>query len=291
MTIQSNSLKKAKRHFFDISLLLIFVLGIFLYPNTAFLKTINKNNILELVNQERQRAGLEMLAQNETLDQAASKKAEAIIASQMFAHEINDQKFSSWVKDSGYKYSFVGENLAIDFVSAEGAVKAWLESVTHKQNILNPRFQETGIAVREGTFNNLNTILVVQIFGTPLYQANLSLDKNSSPAKNTSLLSSNALPALSYQSQVKNNPYYFTNNYLNSSQSKINNQPVATINENIFKVKNINNSMLFQSSASALETFNMAFLLTLVLSLAMTFVYLTSNHLLRKNQIQKQHQG
>lgn len=148
--------------------LLAIVLGIFLLPKTAQMAAITQDKLLELTNRERLKAGLSSLKTNHQLEIAAKAKAEAILINQIFDHTINGRKFSVWVKDSGYKYSLAGENLAIDFVTSEGVVKAWLASADHRENLLNGEYADTGIAVIEGKFDGLNTIIVAQIFGAPL---------------------------------------------------------------------------------------------------------------------------
>jgi hypothetical protein len=152
---------------FGISLISI-MLGIFLLPQLAFLSTITPDTIINLTNKERSKYGLNTLTANQLLSQAAYNKADAIFKSGKFTHQINNRKFSSWIKDVGYKYSYVGENLAVDFITAEGVIEAWLESETHKKNLLNNQFSEIGIAVVEGEFQGQNTTLVVQIFGAPI---------------------------------------------------------------------------------------------------------------------------
>jgi hypothetical protein len=143
------------------------LMGIFLLPQPAHLAEINSDNIFELINTERQKENLEPLTANHLLTKAAYQKGEEIINSNIFQHTINNKKFSEWIKETGYKYSYVGENLAIDFVTAEGTIQAWLESETHRMNILNPVYKETGIAIINDKFNNAETTLIVQIFGTP----------------------------------------------------------------------------------------------------------------------------
>lgn len=150
---------------FILSLILV---GIFLLPNIAFLSTISDENIIVLTNKEREKAGLSALSANQLLTKAAIQKSRDIINSQAFQHNINGRKFSSWVRDAGYEYSYTGENLAIDFYSAEGVLKAWLNSPSHKKNLLNENFTEIGVAVVEAEFENQKTLLVVQVFGAPL---------------------------------------------------------------------------------------------------------------------------
>jgi hypothetical protein len=189
--------------------LLIVLMGIFLLPKTAYLSTINAENIIKLTNKTRQNEKISPVTANQVLTQAAYTKAQDLIKAQIFSHTINNKKFSSWVKEANYEYSFVGENLAIDFASSEGVIKAWLESPTHKKNLLNNKFTEIGVAVLEASFQGENSILVVQIFGTPLSssQKNLNLTKIKK--------SENKLSELNIQEEN------LMNNVRNSSSSSI----------------------------------------------------------------------
>ncbi|MDO8667950.1 MAG: CAP domain-containing protein [bacterium] len=147
--------------------LLGFAIGIFLLPQVAYLSTITPEKLIELTNLERQAAGLNLLTANQSLTQAAILKGEAIFETNTFKHTINDKKFSAWVRDTGYNYSYVGENLAIDFATSEGVIEAWKNSPLHKKNLLNPYYQEIGISAAPGKFQGQDTIVVVQVFGAP----------------------------------------------------------------------------------------------------------------------------
>jgi len=147
--------------------LIVIMIGVFLLPNKAYLAGIEKERLIELTNAERQAAGLKSLSLNEILDQAAMKKAGAILESQIFDHELNGRRFSSWIKDAGYEYSVVGENLAMDFISDQGVFKAWMDSPSHRRNILNPDYRHIGLAIVEGSFQDQSTIIIVQMFGAP----------------------------------------------------------------------------------------------------------------------------
>lgn len=148
--------------------LLVILMGIFLLPNLAYLSSITPEKIIELTNLEREKNNAKPLRANRLLNEAAFEKASAILETQTFQHTIKDKKFSSWIKETGYDYSYVGENLAIDFATAEGVVTAWINSEAHKSNLLNPRFTEIGIATIEGKFEGEDTIVVAQIFGEPI---------------------------------------------------------------------------------------------------------------------------
>jgi hypothetical protein len=141
--------------------------GIFLLPKIGFMAVLSPDQLINLTNSVRKENNLETLRVNKLLTEAAMAKAEDIFSSQKFGHNINNRKFSEWIKEAGYSYSYVGENLALDFITSEGVIRAWLDSPTHKKNILNREFTEIGIAVKQGDLNNRRSDLVVQIFGTP----------------------------------------------------------------------------------------------------------------------------
>ncbi|RLC38497.1 hypothetical protein DRH27_02120 [Candidatus Falkowbacteria bacterium] len=183
--------------------LLLALIGIFLLPNLAYLTSINGEKIIELTNKERIKNNLEIVTANQLLTKAAYEKGKAIFDSQTFQHNINDKKFSSWIKEAGYKYFYAGENLAIDFATNEGTIEAWLESPTHKKNILNENFREIGVAVIEGEFDNNNTTIIVQIFGSPLSE-NITNYAGLNLSENKTLISEN--PNY-YQKQNYNFPF------------------------------------------------------------------------------------
>jgi len=153
---------------FHITSLLVITLGIFLLPKTAFMATITPDKILELTNRERARTGLNELKTNDRLTLAANAKAQAILQNQVFNHTIRDQKFSSWIRAAGYQYALTGENLAIDYATSEGLMRAWMNSPEHRANLLENEYVDIGISVATGKFAGQNTIVVVQIFGDPL---------------------------------------------------------------------------------------------------------------------------
>jgi hypothetical protein len=160
---------KSGKLFYFASLFAI-VLGIFLLPKTAFMASITPDKIISLTNEERARAGLNELNVNDELTQAANAKAQAILASQIFDHTINDRKFSGWIKETGYQYTLVGENLAMDFMTSEGLMRAWMASPEHRANILENEYRDIGVGVAEGKFAGQNTIIVAQLFGAPLFK-------------------------------------------------------------------------------------------------------------------------
>ncbi|MFC1653670.1 CAP domain-containing protein [Patescibacteria group bacterium] len=133
----------------------------------GYASSITPGQVIELTNQERSKYGLPSLTHNGTLSSAAASKANHMFAQQYWAHIAPDGT-SPWffIKNAGYSYSVAGENLARDFGDTGSVIVAWMNSPTHKDNIVNAKYQEMGVAVVDGVLNGVETTLVVQMFGS-----------------------------------------------------------------------------------------------------------------------------
>ncbi len=97
--------------------------------------------VLELVNEERAKEHLKPLKLSSSLNHYAQIRAKEIT-----------KKFSH-TRPSGYScftvipkpYKMVGENIAAGQRSAEEVVQAWMDSPSHRENIMNPKFKELGM--------------------------------------------------------------------------------------------------------------------------------------------------
>ncbi len=129
--------------------------------------TIQK--VFDQTNQMRQKNGLSALHYDSVLSRSATNKASDMFKYDYWAHNSPQGK-TPWdfFKAEGYQYSIAGENLAKDFYDTDSMMKAWMNSPTHRENILNPKYQEIGIGVVNGILNGVKTTLVVQHFGAPL---------------------------------------------------------------------------------------------------------------------------
>ncbi len=134
----------------------------------GYASQIDPAKVIELTNSQRLNSGLGIVTLNSDLSQAAAAKAADMFAHNYWAH-ISPQGTEPWyfVTNSGYKYQHAGENLARDFSNPGDIVKAWMASPTHKQNLLDPRYKDIGVAVMDGYINGVETTIVVQMFGTP----------------------------------------------------------------------------------------------------------------------------
>ncbi len=138
------------------------------YHILGFTSSITINEVVSATNSERTRAGLPTLVYSEKLADAARRKAANMIEEDYWAHNSPSGKTPwVWFKSAGYGYLYAGENLAKDFGSTDRMLAAWMASPTHRDNIVNAKYKEIGIAVVPGTLQGKDTMLVVQLFGSP----------------------------------------------------------------------------------------------------------------------------
>lgn len=124
-------------------------------------------DLVKKTNDIRQQQHLSVLVVNHQLEQAAMAKAKDMFAQQYFDHFTPDgQAPWQWYADFGYNFTTAGENLAIDFVDGKDILPAWMNSTSHKKNILNPTFHDVGMAVLDGVMDGTPTTVVVQFFGS-----------------------------------------------------------------------------------------------------------------------------
>lgn len=138
-----------------------------LKPNIlGFSAQISPEEIVRLTNIKRSQAGVPPLTYNQTLSNAAYTKARDMIDRDYWAHVAPDgtQPWSFFSK-FGYRYRYAGENLARDFQNPSSTVDAWMNSPTHRDNILNPKYKEIGVGVSEGDLAGIDTTIIVQFFG------------------------------------------------------------------------------------------------------------------------------
>jgi hypothetical protein len=160
-----------------VTLTVVFVLSLFSLPQISkkagnvlgFSSSITPDQVITQTNNERQKVGMKPLKSNRVLNEAALAKAQDMLSKQYWSHNAPDGT-QPWTffKKAKYDYSVAGENLARDFSNTSDMMSAWMNSPTHKANIVHGKYTEIGIAVVDGKLNGVETTLVVQFFGTPV---------------------------------------------------------------------------------------------------------------------------
>lgn len=126
-------------------------------------------DLLNGTNQERRSQNLADLQINDQLSQAAFLKAQDMFANNYWAHTSPAGVAPwKWFADTGYNYSVAGENLAKNYPTADATVQAWMNSPSHRENILNDKYVDVGFAVVDGTLDGRATTLVVAFYGAPV---------------------------------------------------------------------------------------------------------------------------
>ncbi len=128
--------------------------------------SITSSQLLQITNADRKAQGLSQLHLDDQLSKAATMKAADMFSKDYWAHNAPDGT-TPWVfiKNSGYSYTFAGENLARGFFTAKDTVDAWMASPSHRENMLSTNYTDVGFAVEKGKLSGEDTILVVEMFG------------------------------------------------------------------------------------------------------------------------------
>jgi hypothetical protein len=167
-----NFLQKLSMTFMAVLAILTFVganLHALLWQSSDWLvSTILPAVVVELTNEEREDNEASPLRRNATLDKAATLKAQHMAENEYFSHFSPDGVSPwYWFREAGYLYAHAGENLAVHFTDSTEVVEAWMDSPTHRANIVNDIYTEIGVGTAKGTFDGYDTVYVVQLFGTP----------------------------------------------------------------------------------------------------------------------------
>lgn len=116
-------------------------------------------------NRKRIKHGLPTLAPAQPLEEAASLHASSMSKKDFFDHiDPSGRDAADRVGIFAKKSRFVpiGENIGGGFNSARGACKAWMDSASHRANILNPDYTVIGAGfARGGDYGSY----FVQVFG------------------------------------------------------------------------------------------------------------------------------
>ncbi|OHA96565.1 MAG: hypothetical protein A3J09_01220 [Candidatus Zambryskibacteria bacterium RIFCSPLOWO2_02_FULL_51_21] len=180
-----------------IGVILFFELILFVLPGlnfVSFLQTLNVTAVLPgvlsaLTNAERLENNLPELRENPLLDEAARLKAEDMARNAYFAHTSPEGKTPwYWFQKAGYSYVYAGENLAVNFIDSADVTEAWMNSPTHRANIIKGAYTEMGTGIATGVYKGNQTVFVAQVYGRPAVVA--AAERSISKSSDESMLSS-----------------------------------------------------------------------------------------------------
>lgn len=122
----------------------------------------------DLTNEERRTQNLSTLTVSPILNNAAQMKANDMATKGYFAHTSPEGITPwYWLVQAGYQYQYAGENLAINFSDSKDVTTAWMNSPTHRANIVKENYTEVGTGIATGIYKGKETVFVAQVYANP----------------------------------------------------------------------------------------------------------------------------
>lgn len=124
-----------------------------------------EQQVLDLTNQARVREKLPPLRPNALLCAVARAHSANMARQGKMEHVLDGKKPGERVKEAGYRYSWVGENIAMTDGDTTAAVfKGWMESKGHREHILSDHYEEIGLGIAR---NDKGEVYYTQVFASP----------------------------------------------------------------------------------------------------------------------------
>jgi uncharacterized protein YkwD len=153
-----------------------------------------ESSIACLINEQRASYGLQPVAPNGDLREAALSHSSEMISESYFEHTSPaGLTFTDRIESTGYMQSarswVVGENLVWGTgprSTPQALVTSWMNSPPHRENLLRPTFREIGIAAVPGTpqsQSDLTGVTVSSEYGYRTFGKAKSKSKSKSKAK------------------------------------------------------------------------------------------------------------
>ena len=144
-----------------------------------YMSAVLSSVLVDQTNEVRENKNLIKLKTDIKLQEAAQLKANDMAEKGYFSHVTPDGKDPwYWLNSVDYSYIRAGENLAVNFVDSSQVTRAWMDSQSHRANILNGNYTHIGIATSQGKYKGEDAVFVVQFFATPDFIENKYLAKN-----------------------------------------------------------------------------------------------------------------
>jgi uncharacterized protein YkwD len=112
-------------------------------------------------------SGMPPLSENLSLNEIARQRLDDMLRKQYFAHvSPSGDSAPEVAQRTGYAYKYLGENIAMGhFATVDKMVQTWMQSPSHRKNILTDKCSEIGVAVGKGVMDGEEAWVGVQIFG------------------------------------------------------------------------------------------------------------------------------
>jgi hypothetical protein len=151
--------KHEHRHYWPYIPFVILTIGLAIVTSLSGMRATNvlgssdgitQDGLLRATNETRTSNEEIALSSSQKLTKAAQAKANDMVARDYWSHETPDGK-QPWVFVERQSYSFnaAGENLAYGFSSSDEVIRGWLNSQSHRDNLLSSDFEQVGFGIAE----------------------------------------------------------------------------------------------------------------------------------------------
>jgi uncharacterized protein YkwD len=127
--------------------------------------TNDEKALIDLTNEARAKQKLPSLKVNALLMKAAANHSANMVRQGKQEHILDGKDVEDRIKEVGYKPRACAENLCQE-IDPRSAVKAWMASKAHRETILDPDYEEIGVALVRDP-RKPKVWYMTQVFGTP----------------------------------------------------------------------------------------------------------------------------
>ncbi len=134
----------------------------------AYATSMSRDALLSVTNSYRAQNGLANLTLNNQLNSSAQMKAQDMLSKDYWAHVAPDGTQPwYWFSSAGYSYMNAGENLAYGFDNGSDVINGWINSATHRANLLGD-YKDVGFGFVDGSnYQGGQFTIVVAHYGSP----------------------------------------------------------------------------------------------------------------------------
>lgn len=169
----------------------------------------SKDKLLNDTNKERVKNGKSKLTLNEKLSQSALDKCKDMVSNNYWDHNDKEGR-EPWrfMTAASYPYAKAGENLAFGYNSESSVIVGWMNSPSHKENLLDPVFTEVGFGtcVADNFVDKGKQLVVVQHFASRQVASQQQSTPTFTPQNKPYVASVCTKTTLPYKTEYVNDP-------------------------------------------------------------------------------------
>lgn len=139
------------------------------------------NGLVQATNERRIAQSEPTLQLNAQLTKAAQIKAQDMVAENYWSHSTPSGN-APWefINNAGYSYKKAGENLAYGFDNESEVVAGWMNSPSHRENMLDANYQDVGFGFADSKdfAGQGPATVVVAMYGQPTGAAGVAAANN-----------------------------------------------------------------------------------------------------------------